>query len=79
MRTRVQKWGNSLAVRIPKPFAEGAGLQPSTEVELSLEKGELRVAAARPRWRLDQLLSKVTKRNRHAEIESGPVIGREVW
>ncbi|HTY42366.1 MAG TPA: AbrB/MazE/SpoVT family DNA-binding domain-containing protein [Thermoanaerobaculia bacterium] len=42
MRTRVQKWGNSLAVRIPKPFAEGAGLKPATEIEVSLEKGTLR-------------------------------------
>jgi antitoxin MazE len=79
MRTRVQKWGNSLAVRIPKPFAEGAGLRPSTEVEIFLEKGELRLAPVRPRWDLNQLLSKVTKRNRHAEVETGPPAGREVW
>lgn len=79
MRTRVQKWGNSLAVRIPKPFAEGAGLRPSTEVDVSLEKGALRLVPVRPRWRLDQLLSKVTKRNRHAEVETGFVAGREAW
>jgi antitoxin MazE len=79
MRTRVQKWGNSLAVRIPKPFAEGAGLMASSEVELSLEAGELRVALVRPRWKLYQLLSKVTKRNRHAEVEIGPAAGREAW
>jgi antitoxin MazE len=79
MRTRIQKWGNSLAVRIPKPFAEGAGFQQSTEVEVSLDDGELRVAPVRPRWQLDQLLSKVTKRNRHAEVETGPPAGREVW
>jgi antitoxin MazE len=72
-------WGNSLAVRIPKPFADGAGLRPSTEVDLSLEKGELRLVPVRQRWRLDQLLSKVTKGNVHDEIESGPVVGRESW
>jgi antitoxin MazE len=79
MRTRIQKWGNSLAVRIPKPFADGAGFRQSTEVEVSLEEGELRVAPVHRRWQLDQLLSKVTKRNRHAEVETGPVAGREVW
>ncbi len=79
MRTRVQKWGNSLAVRIPKPFAEGAGLRPSAEVEVSLENGELRLALAHPRFHLEQLLSRVTKRNRHAEVESGPIAGREIW
>ena len=79
MRTRVQKWGNSLAVRIPKPFAEGAGLRLSSEVEVSLEKGEVRLSPVRPRWKLRQLLSKVTKRNLHTEVDSGPAVGREAW
>jgi antitoxin MazE len=70
MRTRVWKWGNSLAVRIPKRIAEEAGLRPSTEVEVSLENGELCLAPVRRRWRLDQLLSKVTKRNLHPEVGS---------
>ncbi len=79
MRTRVQKWGNSLAVRIPKPFAEGAGLRPSSEVEVSLENGEVRLSPVRPRWRLRRLLSGVTKRNLHNEVDSGSAVGREVW
>jgi antitoxin MazE len=79
MRTRVQKWGNSLAVRIPKPFAEGAGLQASAEVEISLVEGEVRLAPVRRRWQLRRLLSGVTKRNLHSEVEAGPVVGRETW
>ncbi|MGH9368031.1 MAG: AbrB/MazE/SpoVT family DNA-binding domain-containing protein [Thermoanaerobaculia bacterium] len=79
MRTRVQKWGNSLAVRIPKPFAEGAGLRPSSEVEVSLEKGEVRLSPVRPRWKLRQLLAGVTKRNLHTEVDVGPAVGREAW
>ena len=79
MRTKVQKWGNSLAVRIPKPFAEGAGLQPSSEVEVSLEKGEVRLSPVRPRWNLKRLLSGVTRKNVHREVETGPAVGREVW
>ena len=79
MKTRVQKWGNSLAVRIPKPFAEGAGLRESSEVEVELVEGELRVAPVRRRYRLNELLSKVTNRNRHPEIETGPPVGKEAW
>ena len=79
MRTRIQKWGNSLAVRIPKPFAEGAGLQPSSEVEISLEKGEVRLSPVRPRWNLRRMLSGVTKKNIHREVEAGPAVGREAW
>jgi antitoxin MazE len=79
MRTRVRKWGNSLAVRIPKPFAEGAGLKQATEVEVSLEKGTLRFSAVRPRWELRGLVSKVTTRNRHGEADFGKPVGRESW
>ena len=79
MRTKVQKWGNSLAVRIPKPFAEGAGLKVASEVEVFLEKGALRISAVRPRWQLRALVSRVTKRNRHAEVEFGEPVGRESW
>jgi antitoxin MazE len=79
MRTRIQKWGNSLAVRIPKPFAEGAGLSLSTEVEVSLENGSVRVEAVRHRWRLRQLLDGVTRKNRRSEVNTGPRAGRESW
>jgi mRNA interferase MazF len=75
----VQKWGNSLAVRIPKPFAEEAGLQPSSEVEMSLDKGEVRLTPVRPRWKLQQLLAGVSKKNVHSEVDSGPPVGREAW
>ncbi len=79
MRTKVQKWGNSLAVRIPKPFAEGAGLKLSSEIEVSLEKGEVRLTPVRPRWKLRQLLAGVTKKNLHSEVDSGSAVGREAW
>jgi antitoxin MazE len=79
MRTRVQRWGNSLALRIPKPLAEEVGLQTADEVEISLDNGELRVTPARRRWRLETLVSKITRKNAHSEIETGPVRGREAW
>lgn len=79
MRTRVQKWGNSLAVRIPKPFAASAGLRQTSEVEISVERGALRVAPVQRRWRLRQLLAGVTKRNVHSESDLGPAVGRESW
>ena len=42
MKTRVQKWGNSLAVRIPKSFAAEVGLHEDAAVELSVAKGAAR-------------------------------------
>ncbi|MFN7943413.1 MAG: AbrB/MazE/SpoVT family DNA-binding domain-containing protein [Thermoanaerobaculia bacterium] len=80
MHAKIQKWGNSLGLRIPKPFAEEVGLQEKAEVELSLVKGSLVVRPVRkPRFSLGALLAGVTARNRHHEVsESGPV-GRETW
>jgi len=79
MRTRVQKWGNSLAVRIPKPFAEEAGLHDSAEVEMTLNAEGLQVRAVRPRWTLADLVRKISRRNLHAEVDTGRGVGREAW
>jgi antitoxin MazE len=80
MRTRVQKWGNSLALRIPKSFADEVGLQRETSVEVSLANGKLLVTPiAKSKVGLKQLLAKVTKDNIHHEIDTGPAMGNETW
>ena len=57
MRTRIQKWGNSLGLRIPKACATEAGVEAGSVVEVSVENGELVVKPCRqPRYRLDELL-----------------------
>jgi antitoxin MazE len=80
MRTRVQKWGNSLALRIPKSFADEVGLQRETSVEVSLANGKLLVTPiVESKMNLKQLLAKVTKDNMHHEIDTGPAVGNETW
>jgi antitoxin MazE len=80
MKTRVQKWGNSLAFRIPKSFAEEAGLGPNSAVELSLVRGALVVRPLPPRpITLDELLRDVTDDNLPGEWDTGPAAGKEVW
>ncbi len=80
MKAKVQRWGNSLAVRIPKSFAEEVGLQAGTPVDMSLVAGGLLVepAAGGPLL-LEDLLEEVTEANRHAEVETGEALGSEVW
>jgi antitoxin MazE len=80
MKTRVQKWGNSLALRIPKAFATEAGLHADAPVELSLADGLLvvRPIAEEP-LTLAELLRGVTDANLHGEWDSGRAVGREVW
>jgi len=80
MKTRIQKWGNSLALRIPKSFANEVGLEQDSPVEVSLEDGKLVIMAApKSKLTLRRLLAQVTKDNRHAEFDTGPAIGSEVW
>ena len=80
MKARIQKWGNSLALRIPKSFASEAGLQRETSIELSLSEGKLIITPlAQPKLTLKQLLAKVNKENLHHEIDTGPVAGNEAW
>jgi len=80
MKTRIQKWGNSLALRIPKSFASEVGLQRETSVEVSLADGKLVITpVARPKPTLKQLLSKVTKENLHHEVDTGSAVGNEAW
>ena len=80
MRVQIQKWGNSLALRIPKPFAEEAEVREGTSVDLSLVEGKLvAVPDVKGRYTLKQLLSKVTKDNLHTEVPFGSAVGREGW
>ena len=79
MVTRVQKWGNSLAVRIPQSFAVQAKVAAGTAVDIAVEKGQLVVRPVQQRYRLRDLLKAVHARNLHKEVQTGRPVGREVW
>jgi antitoxin MazE len=80
MEARVRKWGNSLALRIPKPLAEEMGLEDNSRVKLSVVDGRLVITpVAEPVFRLEELLSLVTEENLHREVDTGPAMGDEVW
>ncbi len=80
MKTRVQKWGNSLALRIPQSFAAEVRLREGTPVELSLVEDKLVIQPlVQHPLALDDLLKGVTDENLHGEWDTGPAIGREVW
>jgi antitoxin MazE len=80
MRSRVQKWGNSLAVRIPRPFAEETNLRENSAVDVSLRNGKLVIApVVEHPLTLDDLVNEITPQNRHDETESGGAVGNEIW
>jgi antitoxin MazE len=80
MVANVQKWGNSLAVRIPRPFATDVGIEEGTSVDVTIENGGIVIRKARgEKLSLDALLAGVTAKNRHAETDTGPAVGNEAW
>lgn len=80
MTATVQKWGNSLALRIPRTVAKDIHLQQGSLVELSAANGKLLVSPTGKRKRgLARLLAGVTRSNLHSAIDWGDPVGRESW
>ena len=80
METVIKKWGNSLALRIPKPLADEIGLAEDSAVDLLLEEGKLVIVpAVASRYTIESLLAGVTVENLHDEVDTGVVMGGEAW
>lgn len=80
MRSRVERWGNSLGLRIPKHFADETGLVPGSEIDLEVVDGSLVVrSVVEPTYTLDKLLAEITPDNLHAKFEWGDVAGNEAY
>lgn len=80
MTTRVKKWGNSLALRIPHAIAELSSLRQDSEVEIQVVGKKLIIEIVKKTpLRLEDLLKKVTRENIHAEIDTGASVGNEAW
>ena len=80
MNTKIQQWGNSLALRIPKAFAVEAKLQKGAVVDVSEEGGKIILTPVKKeKITLKNLLSGVTKENIQSEISTGKRVGKEIW
>ena len=79
MRARAQRWGNSLAVRIPKPIADEAGVREKDEFDIEVVARVIRLKPRQPELSLDQLVGRITPENLHGEADFGRPAGRESW
>lgn len=79
MITTVQRWGNSLAVRIPKAFATQADMAEDARVQIAIENDAIVIRPAPPAWKLDDMLENVTVSNRHSLVDWGDKVGKESW
>ena len=74
----IQKWGNSLGIRVPKSVAEQVNFTEGTEVEFETSGDTLKVRPKRRKYTLAGLLAKARGRNPHGEIDRGGPVGREM-
>jgi len=80
MQTNVQKWGNSLGVRIPRPLADQAQIREGSVVEIEEEDGVITIQTLAPtEYVLDELVDGITEENRHDEVDTADSVGNEVW
>ena len=80
MKTQIKKWGNSLALRIPKSFALNANLSQNELVDLSIDKEKIVITPiGKKEYSLDELLERVDENNLHGEFDTGSPVGKEIW
>jgi antitoxin MazE len=79
MRTQVGKWGNSLAVRIPRGYVQEMKLKEGMDLDVSLADGGLVLRPTARVYSLDELVRGITPENRHDETDWGESVGKESW
>ena len=79
MITKVQKWGNSLALRIPKTFTNETHLNEGSEVDISVNGNKIIINVLKNRYNLEDLLSNINVYNIHNEISTSTPLGNEIW
>jgi len=80
MITKIQKWGHSLALRIPKSMAVELKLEENSPLEIRLEDDRLVIyPVTQPEFKLDELLELITPENVHAEAGMSLPVGNEAW
>ena len=80
MKTQIKKWGNSLALRIPRSFALNANLRQDELVDLSIDKERIIITPiGEKEYSLDELLADVSESNLHGEFDTGAPAGKEIW
>ena len=79
MVTKIQKWGNSLAVRIPNEFAANLNWQAGSVVGFKQIKDKIIITSSHPKYTLEEMVKGMTKKNRHKEFDWGKPMGKEIW
>jgi antitoxin MazE len=78
MQTQFSRWGNSLALRIPKALADEIAAVEGSAATITVENGAIIIRPAAPVYDLANLIKGITPKNRHSEIDTGGPVGNEI-
>lgn len=79
MTTKVQRWGNSLAVRLPKVILDDLNIKEGSDINISVENNAIKIIPIKKKPTLEELMSKITPENKHDEVNWGKPEGAEIW
>ncbi len=80
MQTKIARWGNSMAVRVPKGIAEKVGIEMGDELDIEVDNDSIILVPQKTgKYRLRDLVKDITDENRHDEFDFGGPVGREAW
>jgi antitoxin MazE len=79
MKTTVKKWGNSLAIRIPKNISKETMVTEGSNIDITVEKGKIILSPSQKEYSLKELLKNISNKNIHSEISTGNHVGGEIW
>jgi antitoxin MazE len=78
-RAQLVKWGNSLAVCIPKVIVEQAHIAEGEELEITVEGARIALETVNAKLSLETLVDAITPENLQGELDWGQPVGREIW
>jgi antitoxin MazE len=79
MKTTVKKWGNSLAIRIPKNISKDTEVLEGSDVDIMVANGKIILSPSKKKYSLKELLKNISNKNIHSEISTGNHVGGEIW
>jgi len=79
MKATIKKWGNSLAIRIPKNITKDTRVSEGSNIDIMVENGNIVLSPRKKEYSLKELLKNITIENIHSEISTDNQIGGEIW
>jgi antitoxin MazE len=79
MKATIQKWGNSLAIRIPKNISKDTRVSEGSDINITVENGKIILSPSPKEFSLKELLKNITNENIHSEVSTGDHMGGEIW